>query len=99
MQDYNDGHVFLVYGINETSIERVSDLTSFTRVSQSGDSLQKVSLDVNFDGRDTLTKNNVDLLVGTDYSYRFCIEYEGEDQYDRDTLYLSCSETRSFTTN
>lgn len=99
MQDYNSGHVFLVYGTNENSIERVSSIKRFTQVSQNGNSIQRVSLNIDFDGRNTLTKNITHLLNLSTYYYRFCVEYEALDDYNRETFFLSCGDTNSFTTN
>lgn len=99
MQDYRNGHAFLVYGTSESNIDRVSELTRFTQIYQNNDLIQRVSLDTDFDGRDTITRNISNLLAATDYYYRFCVEYEALDDYSRETFFLSCSDTKTFSTN
>ncbi len=99
MEDYRDGHAFLVYGTNESSIEQVPSRNRFTSVTQNGDQIQRVSIDVDFDGRDTVTQNVTDLLPAAAYYYRFCVEYEAENDFGNETQFLSCSDTETFSTN
>lgn len=98
MEDYNDGHAFLVYGTNESNIQRVANSSSFSRVYQNGNNIQRVSLDVDFDGRDTLTRNVTDLLMGATYYYRFCVEFVAENNFGYERSFLECGDVQNFTT-
>jgi hypothetical protein len=100
MNDFNDGHAFFVYGTSESSVEGAQKSNSFNGIYQYGDSLQKVSLDTDLDNDDSFTKTVRDLLPSTVYYYRMCAEYEdeGDYYYSYSTLYLACSEVKSFTT-
>lgn len=98
MEDYLDGHAFLVYGTSESRIEGAEDYDSFDRVRQSGDDIQKISLDADLDGRDTFSNTVNDLLNPTTYYYRYCIEYEGENDRGNDDIMLICDDVDSFQT-
>lgn len=95
MQDYLDGYAFLVFG---TSLDRVTDVSeedSFSSVKPYGDALQRIALQTNFDGRDSFTYKRSDLTTGTQY-YRFCVEYEAENDRGRGDLFLSCGKVELF---
>jgi len=99
MNDYNDGHAFFVYGTNKSYVDGVSGVSSFNWIYQYGDSLQKVSIDTDVDSDDSFTKTVRDLQSSSVYYYRMCTEYEDEgDYYSYSTLYLNCSNVKSFTT-
>ena len=95
MEDYLDGHVFIVYGTSEDRITAVENADRFSRVQQSGDTIQKISLDVDFDGSDTLSATARD-LTAANYFYRYCVEYEKENDRGTDVLHLTCSTVESF---
>ena len=98
MNDFNDGHAFFVYGKNETSVQNSAKSTKFTAIRQSGDNLQLVSIDTDVDGSQVLSKTVRDLLPATKYFYRSCVEYVDDNDRGYETLYLSCSVVKSFTT-
>lgn len=97
MQDYLDGHAFLVYGTDETRIQSVVEEDRFSRVRQDEDAIQKISLETDFDGSKIFTTTVRDLL-GETYHYRFCIEYQALNYRGYEELRLSCGSVNSFST-
>ncbi len=97
MEDFFDGVAFFVYGTDRAGIEGVVERGSFARISQSIDRLQRVSVDDDLDGRDSFTRTISDLLPGTTYHYRMCVQYEDQDDRGRDTFFLRCGTTQTFT--
>jgi len=96
MEDYINGHAFLVYGTSESRINSVANVSRFSSVSQSGDSIQRVSIDADFDGSDDVSIAARD-LISSDYYYRFCIQYEAENDFGSDQLYVVCGDVGNFT--
>ncbi len=99
MNDFNDGHAFFAYGINENSVVGIEKSKSFNSIPQRGDALQLVSLNTNTDSDKSFTKTVRDLLPRANYYYRLCVEYVERNDYGREMLYLSCSDVRTFTTS
>lgn len=91
MNDFLDGRAFLLYGSDEKRLQNITETTSFSRINQSGDSLQKIALDEDLDGQRTLQRNIVDLIPLTKYYYKVCVEYESENDRGSKALYLACS--------
>ncbi len=98
MNNFNDGHAFFVYGTKEAAVLSVTKTGKFTSIRQSGDSLQLISLDTDVDGNQSFAKSVRDLLSQTTYFYRSCVEYVDQNSRGYETLYLSCSDVKSFTT-
>lgn len=95
MNDFEDGLVFLVYGEDEDAVEDVEDEDMFGDIDEDGDDLQKIEVDSSLDGSSTYEATIGGLNDDTDYFYRFCVEYEDED--DDETL--ECGDVESFTTD
>jgi hypothetical protein len=87
MNDFDDGAVFLLYGKENAEITAVpASYTTYDRIHERGDALQKVLLD------DSLSTNGLysvtidDLDRNTNYYYAFGTAYEGVDRKDVITL-------------
>ncbi len=98
MLDYHDGVAFFVYGTDEAKIKALGGLGSFNRISQSIDKIQRVSVDNDFDGKDSFSLQVKDLKTNSKYFYRLCVEYKTEDEKNREQLYLACGLTKTFRT-
>ncbi len=98
MRDFIDGLVFFVYGTDFGDVEDAPEKSSFDRIRQSGDSLQKIIVDEDLDGKDSYDIYLYDLMSESRYNYRICVEYEDEDDRMRDKLFIKCSMTSSFVT-
>jgi hypothetical protein len=98
MEDFFDGHVFLVYGTNEEQVTQVEELSTFDRVRQAEDELQKRSLEIDFDVRDTFSETIVDLQPLAVYYYRFCVEYEAENDRGYESSVVRCGRVDLFRT-
>lgn len=96
MLDFSDGLVFFVYGTDFDSINEVHEKDSFSRIRQSSDALQRVSVDNDHDGKNDFTRSFSDLKQNTSYYYRLCVEYENEDENGRDKPFLSCGAVKVF---
>lgn len=96
MNNFNDGIVFLVLGTDIKQVTRSVEASSFSRLRQYGDSIQKILLDSDLDGKKTYTKTFFDLNIGDTYFYRTCVEYESRDEYNRVDIFLQCGEVKSF---
>lgn len=96
MRDFNDGLVFFVYGTDDNRIAEVHENDSFNRISQTLYALQRVSVDNDHDGKGNFSKNIQYLKKDSNYYYRLCVEYEYEDNNNREKLFLSCGEVRNF---
>lgn len=96
MNDFFDGIAFFVFGTDESKINNVSTLTSFSGVKQNGDKIQKILVDSDADGKNTYTKNLADLNSGEHYFYRICVEYKNEDAKGRLVSFLQCGSTGHF---
>lgn len=94
MEDYTDGYLFLVYG-TVSAVTSVSDRSRFIDVYQNGTTLQRVAIDADFDGSNTVQWFAKDIPSG-DYAYRFCTQYETENNYGWTVQALECSDVALF---
>jgi len=97
MNDYRNGHAFIVYGTNESYVAAVADSWSFASVYQRGDELQVISLDTDVDSREVFTRTVRDMTVPTLYFARTCVEYSQEDQYGYERIVVDCGRAVPFT--
>lgn len=95
MNDFNNGHVFFVYGEDEDEVDDVEDEDTFDEIDERGEDLQKVSVDRDLDGEDDFTEEVDNLDEDTRHYFRICVEYEDDD--DDETL--ECGGIGSFTTD
>ena len=90
MNDYHDGHAFVVYGLSEERVTAAAEARGFDRVGQAGDDLQRVSVDTDVDGNREVRVSISDPVPNAVYYYRTCVEYEAEDEYSREELVVGC---------
>lgn len=95
MNDFENGIAFLVYGESKSDIEDVEDADSYNDVDTNGDDLRKVLLSSNLDTDKSFTATVSGLNDDTKHYYRFCVEYENDDN---DTV-LVCGDVESFETD
>jgi hypothetical protein len=95
MNNFIDGIVFLVLGTDTDRVTQSAQARSFSSLRQSGDSVQKILLDTDLDGKKTYTKTFFDLNATETYFYRTCVEYEARNQYNREDIFLQCGEVKS----
>lgn len=95
MNDYNDGIAFVVVGLDQSRVERVQNTNTFANLRQSGYDLQKVLLDADLDSDKTFV-TSIDFLTPGLYYYRSCVQYEAEDEYNRERDYVRCGDIRTF---
>jgi hypothetical protein len=96
MREFNDGKVFFVYGTDLERVTRVAGETSMERLQQTQDRFQRVLVASDLDGNDEYAKTVRDLLPGTLYAARLCVEYQNQNESYRDTAFVKCGELRSF---
>jgi hypothetical protein len=95
MNDFENGTAFLVYGEDESRIEDVSDEDRYSSVSTYSYELRKVLLSSNLDSDRDFTTTISGLNDDTTYYYRFCVQFEDDDNDDR----LICSDVEDFDTD
>lgn len=95
MNDFENGIAFLVYGEDESRVEDVADEDRYSDVSTYSYELRKVSLSTNLDSDRDFSTTISGLHDDTEYFYRFCVQYEDNDNDDR----LVCSDVDNFDTD
>ena len=95
MNDFEDGTAFLVYGEDESRVKDVEDEDRYSDVSTYSYELRKVLLSSSLDGDRDFTTTISGLHDDTEYFYRFCVQYENDDNDDR----LVCSDVENFDTD
>jgi len=98
MRDFIDGKVFFIYGSDLERITEAEGVTTMERLRQTKDRFQRVFMDADLDGNETYTQTVRDLLPGTLYAARMCVEFENQNDNYRDTAFVECGELRSFVT-
>lgn len=100
MNNYRDGHVFLVYGNDVKAVNDVTKRDRFTSIYQSGDSLQRVSLNTDVDGTKSFNPQLQFLTPQALFYARLCVEFQTASEYNRDYQVptIRCSEVKPFTT-
>lgn len=100
MNDYRDGHVFLVYGSDVKAVNEVTKRDRFSSIYQSGDSLQRISLNTDVDGVKSFTPQLQFLTPQSLFYARLCVEFQIASEYNRDYQVptIRCSEVKPFTT-
>lgn len=95
MNDFDNGLAFFVWGEDESEVDDVDREDEYNDIDEQGDDLQKLIVDNDVDGRVNAWADIRGLDDDTRIYYRFCVEYEDED--DDETL--ECGSVRSFTTD
>jgi hypothetical protein len=95
MNDFEDGLAFFVYGDDEDSVMDVEDEDTYSDIDEDGDALQKIQVATNVDDSRSFTTSFSGLDDDTEYFYRFCVEYEDDDNDD----VLACGDVESFGTD
>ena len=99
MGPFNSGRVFFVYGTDERSIARIGGETTMERIRQSGDRLQRILVDADLDGSDSVSTTATGLLTDEIYATRLCVEFENQDEDLRDRQFVVCDEVQNFVVN
>lgn len=97
MNDYNEGLAFMVFGSSRSDVSNAEDYSSYNDIPVSGVIVNKVSVNYQFTGRNTIRTNAYGLRAATKYYYRVCVQYY-EDEDDKADPELHCGEVASFTT-
>jgi hypothetical protein len=98
MNSYNNGVSFMVVGSDQTKVEGVTNSSTFANLRQSGYDLQKVLLDDDLDSTENYSRT-LDFLVSGNYYYRTCVQYQGEDSYNRIKNFIKCGDVKTFKLN
>ncbi len=97
MGDFRGGLIFVVYGTDSELIGEVEESNRFVNISQRQDLIQKVLVaDSGLFGEKKYQKSVTTFLPNEIYYYRFCVEYEDEDEDNRLESVLSCGAVKSF---
>ncbi len=99
MNSFRNGHGFIVYGINQSAVQAATTRSSFGAISQRGDALQLVSLDIDIDGDFSTTVALSDLTRNVQFYGLLCVEYMVIDDRQREVSTLTCSDGVTFTLN
>lgn len=95
MNDFENGHVFFVFGEDEDQVGDIeNDYDTYADVDEDGDALQKLLADSDLDDSSTYTADLFGLNDNTEYFYSICVAYEDEDNDD----VILCGSTESFET-
>jgi len=97
MNDYKEGYAFMVFGSSRSDVENAEDYASYNDIPISGVIVNKVSVNSQFTGRNTIRTSAYGLRAATKYYYRVCVQYY-EDEDDKTDPELHCGEVASFTT-
>jgi hypothetical protein len=93
MRDSTINSIFFVYGLDSNAVRTVDDVyNEYDDIEEDRDNLQKVRAGVNQTGDGERTRTIDDLERDEEYSARFCVAYDDEEQG------IVCSSTRTFTT-
>lgn len=96
MNDFNNGHVFFIYGEDESMVGDVEDdFDTYEDVDEDGDNLQKVSADSDLDASSDYVATITGLNDDTDIFYAMCVAFENEDGDDE----VICGNVEDFTTD
>lgn len=87
MNDFKDGILFFVYGESREDVADVAEERYYVDIRERGDDLQRVLVDPDFDGFDTVEKRIAEFDEYTRYYYSVGVQYENED--GRETILLS----------
>ncbi len=79
MNDFDNGIVFFVYGLDEDLVEDVADKDTYEAIEEDGEDLQKVRVDSDLDGAESYEREVTNLDETETYYYRIGVEYEDED--------------------
>lgn len=96
MNDFEDGHVFFVYGQDEDLVEEIEDeYETYSDIDEEDEDLQKVEVDSSLDDDDSYSEVVTSLDEDETYYFQICVEFENEDDDDE----IICGGVEEFDTD
>lgn len=94
MNDYRNGTVFFIFGLDDDDVEDATDEDTYNDIKTVRNELMKFIVDNDLDGKKDYYGRLYRLIEDTRYYYTLCVEYE-----DGDKEKLECGSIKNFRTD